>query len=119
MAERSNTAVRRALAGRCPRCGKGKLFTGPVAFAAACSACRLDYTAFNVGDGAASFLILAVGAIITGSALWLELSREPPWWVHVMLWLPLTLILSVGLMRLAKGMLLALEYANNAKEGRL
>ena len=119
MAEDSKSAVRRSLAGRCPRCGKGKLFASPVAFAPACPVCGLDYAAFDVGDGAASFLILAVGAIITGLALWLELSVEPPWWVHVMLWLPLTLILSVGLMRLAKGALLALEYANNARDGRL
>lgn len=118
MAEDSKAAVRRALAGRCPRCGKGRLFSGLVAFAKACPACALDYSAFNVGDGAASFLILGVGAIITTLALWLELSFEPAWWVHVILWLPLTLILSLGLMRLAKGALLALEYANNAREGR-
>ena len=65
---------------------------------------------FNVGDGAASFLILIVGAIVTVLALWLELSREPPWWVHVILWLPLTVGLSLGLLRVAKGLLLALEY---------
>lgn len=119
MGDVSGPAVRKALAGRCPRCGKGKLFAGPVTFAARCDDCGLDYRAFNVGDGAASFLILVVGAIITGLALWLELAQEPPWWVHVLLWLPLTLILSVGLMRLAKGALLALEFANGAREGRL
>ncbi len=113
------SALRRGLAGRCPRCGTGKLFAGPVAFAPVCAACGLDFRAFNVGDGAASFLILGVGAIITGLALWLELSREPPWWVHALLWLPLTLVLSLGLMRLAKGALLALEFSNNAREGRL
>lgn len=118
MADVSSAAVKKAIAGRCPRCGKGRLFGGPLSFAPACSACGLDYSAFNVGDGAAAFLILIVGAVITGLALWLELSAEPPWWVHVLLWLPLTLILSLGLMRLAKGALLALEYANNAREGR-
>ncbi len=102
--------VRAGLTGRCPRCGKGRLFSGLIAFASKCSNCGLDFTAFNVGDGAASFLILIVGAIVTGLALWLELSREPPWWVHVILWLPLTLVLSLGLMRVAKGLLLALEY---------
>jgi len=73
---------------------------------------------FNVGDGAASFLILIVGAIVTGLAMWLELTRSPPWYVHVMLWLPLTLMLSLGLMRLVKGVLLALEFRHEAREGR-
>ncbi len=88
-------------------------------YAPACSACGLDYRQFNVGDGAAAFLILIVGTIVTGLALWLELAVEPAWWVHVVLWLPCTLAMSLGLMRLAKGVLLALEYANEAREGRL
>jgi uncharacterized protein (DUF983 family) len=119
LAEDNAIAVRRGVAGRCPRCGTGRLFDGPVRYAPACSACGLDYAAFNVGDGAAAFLILIVGAVVTGLALWLELAVEPAWWVHVALWLPLTLGLSLGLMRLAKGVLLALEYANEAREGRL
>ncbi|GGI75008.1 membrane protein [Polymorphobacter multimanifer] len=112
------SAVQHGLRGRCPRCGEGALFAGPVAYAPACTACGLDYSSFNVGDGAAAFLILIVGAVITGLALWLELSREPPWWVHALLWLPLTLGLSLGLMRLAKGVLLGIEYQQDAREGR-
>jgi uncharacterized protein (DUF983 family) len=113
------TPAQTALTGRCPRCGKGKLFGGIVSFAPACDRCGLDYSGFNVGDGAASFLILIVGAIVTGLAMWLELSRSPPWYVHVALWLPLTVILSLGLMRFAKALLLALEYRHSAREGRL
>jgi uncharacterized protein (DUF983 family) len=118
LAEDGRSAQARGLAGRCPRCGKGRLFAGLVAYAGACSACGLDFRAFNVGDGAASFLILIVGAVVTGLALWLELAVEPAWWVHVVLWGPLTLILSIGLMRVAKGLLLAIEYAQDAREGR-
>jgi uncharacterized protein (DUF983 family) len=108
-----------ALAGCCPRCGKGRLFAGVIRFAARCDYCGLDYSLFNVGDGAASFLILIVGAIVTGLAMWLELSVSPPWYMHAALWLPLTLLMSVGLLRIAKGLLLALEFRHNAREGRL
>lgn len=95
------------------------MFKGIIAFAPSCSICGLDFSAFNVGDGAASFLILIVGAIVTGLAMWLELSVSPPWYVHAALWLPLTLLLSLGLMRAAKALLLALEFRHNAREGRL
>jgi uncharacterized protein (DUF983 family) len=118
LAEDGRSAQAHGLAGRCPRCGKGRLFAGLVSYADGCSACGLDFRAFNVGDGAASFLILIVGAVVTGLALWLELAAEPAWWVHVVLWGPLTLILSIGLMRVAKGLLLAIEYAQDAREGR-
>jgi uncharacterized protein (DUF983 family) len=110
--------LRVAIGGCCPRCGQGRLFSGPILFAPRCTVCGLDFRAFNVGDGAASFLILIVGAIVVVLALWLELGRSPPWYVHVMLWVPLTLVLSLGLMRISKGLLLALEYRHDAGEGR-
>src|SRR5687768_873416 len=71
-----------AIAGRCPRCGAPGLFDGPIRFAPRCKACGLDYAGFNVGDGAAAFLILIVGAILTVSAIMVELKYEAPWWVH-------------------------------------
>ncbi len=112
------SAVQVGITGCCPRCGKASIFRKLIIFVPRCPACGLDMSQFNVGDGAASFLILIVGAIVTGLAMWLELSRSPPWYVHVLLWLPLTLILSLGLMRIAKGLLLALEYRHSAREGR-
>lgn len=108
-----------ALRGLCPRCGEKTLFQGLVTFAPKCRACGLDFSAFNVGDGPAAFLILIVGALITGLAVALELAAEPPFWVHLLLWPVLTLAAVLGLLRLAKGALLALEYRNSAREGRI
>jgi uncharacterized protein (DUF983 family) len=108
-----------AIRGLCPRCGTQGLFTGAVAFAPRCSACALDFGQFNVGDGPAAFLIMIVGALITGLAITLQLSLEPPFWVHLILWIPLTLVLVIGLLRIAKGALLVLEYKTRAREGRL
>ena len=107
-----------ALRGLCPRCGNRTLFAGIVSFAPRCRACGLDFAGFNVGDGPAAFLILIVGAIVTGAAVALELAVEPPFWIHFLLWLPLTAVLTIGLLRLAKGALLALEYRHQAREGR-
>ena len=107
-----------ALRGLCPRCAAKTLYRGLAGFAPQCRACGLDFAAFNVGDGPAAFLILIVGGLVTGLAIWLELAAEPPWWVHVLLWLPLTAGLVIGLLRLAKGLLLALEYRHRAREGR-
>ena len=107
------------LRGRCPRCGDKTLFAGLATFAPTCRACGLDFMGFNVGDGPAAFLIFIVGGIVVAMAILVELSLTPPWWVHVLLWLPLTAILTIGLLRVAKGLLLALEYRNQAREGRI
>ncbi|MGB3797794.1 MAG: DUF983 domain-containing protein [Alteraurantiacibacter sp.] len=107
-----------ALFGSCPRCGARTLFDGWVKFADKCGKCGMDYSRFNVGDGPAAFLTMGVGAIIVALALWLQLSFEPPWWVHVILWLPLTIIgVMVGL-RAAKAWLLVAEYQRRAHEHR-
>lgn len=107
------------LKGLCPRRGAPTLFEGWISFAPACRACGLDIAAFNVGDGPAAFLTLILGALIAGLAIAVELAFSPPWWVHALLWPPLTLALILASLRLTKGMLLALEYRNSAHEGRI
>ncbi len=117
MTEPAPAAV--ALRGLCPRCGARTLFAGVVTFAPRCRMCGLDIAGFNVGDGPAAFLIFIVGGLVTALAVTTELAFAPPFWVHVLLWFPLTAALTVGLLRLGKGLLLALEYRNAAREGRL
>jgi uncharacterized protein (DUF983 family) len=111
--------VEAAFKARCPRCGAGPLFAGVTSFATVCQACRLEYGEFNVGDGPAAFLILIVGGIITALAVILQLTLEPPFWVHVLLWVPLTTAAVIGCLRVSKAALLILEYRNQAREGRL
>ena len=107
-----------ALKGLCPRCGNRTLFAGLATFAPKCRGCGLDFEGFNVGDGPAAFLIFIVGGIVVALAILVELNLSPPWWLHVLLWLPLAAALTIGLLRLAKGLLLALEYRHKAREGR-
>lgn len=105
-----------ALFGCCPRCGARTLFAGWANFAQRCRACGLDFTKFNVGDGPAAFLTLVIGALVTGLALWLELAVEPPFWVHVVLWVPLTAGAVLGGLRASKAWLLQAEYRRDARE---
>ncbi len=107
-----------AIAGKCPKCGAKGLFAGPVRFADRCSACELDFSSFNVGDGPAAFLILIVGAIVVAAALVLDSAAEPPWWVHLV-WLPVAAALTIGGLRIAKAWLLFQEYKHRAREGRM
>lgn len=108
-----------AFKGACPRCGARTLFSGWAKFAERCPTCALDYSSFNVGDGPAAFLTLIVGTIIVVLSIWLELGASPPVWVHLLIWPPLTTLLVILSLRWAKGALLALEYRNAAREGRL
>lgn len=108
-----------ALFALCPKCGARKLFDGLASFAPRCRACGLDYSSFNVGDGPAAFLTLIIGALVTGLALWVEFTFRPPFWVHALLWVPVTAGLVVWGLRVGKAALLAAEYQRRAGEGRV
>ncbi|HEU4969666.1 DUF983 domain-containing protein [Sphingomonas sp.] len=108
-----------ALRGLCPRCGSRTLFAGPISFAPRCRLCALDLSTFNVGDGPAAFLTLIIGGVVTLLAILTELNFQPPVWVHLVLWIPLTLVLVLAALRVAKAALLALEYHHRAREARI
>ena len=105
-----------ALFGLCPQCGEKTLFASGIQFASKCRVCGLDYSRFNVGDGPAGFLTLIIGAIMVALAIWLDVAASPPFWVHGLLWVPLTIAAVVGGLRVSKAALLAAEYRNRAGE---
>jgi uncharacterized protein (DUF983 family) len=107
------------LSGHCPRCGEGKLFSGFLTLAPNCKACGLDYKFADSGDGPAVFVILIAGFLIIGALLWTEVTYEPPIWVHLVIFLPMTLVVCLGMLRPLKGIMIALQYRNKAEQGRL
>jgi uncharacterized protein (DUF983 family) len=119
MANAGQSTLRCAVLGRCPRCGEGALFAGYLNIAPSCGACGQDFSAFDVGDGAAALVILIVGAIVAGGALWVEFTFHPPLWLHVILWAPLIIVLTLVFLRVVKAALLVLQYKHKAGEGRL
>jgi uncharacterized protein (DUF983 family) len=111
--------VSAALFGLCPDCGAKTLFDSPIQFANKCDNCGLDYSAFNVGDGPAALLTMFIGALIIVAAVFLEIALHPPFWVHAIIWVPVTAALVFLSLRIAKGALLVAEHRNKAKEGRI
>ena len=102
--------------GRCPACGRGKLFSGYLTLARRCNHCGLDYSFADSGDGPAVFVILVTGFIVVGAALFVEMAYAPPYWVHAALWGPLAILLPLLLLRSFKGVLIALQYKHKAGE---
>ena len=78
--------------------------------AGACPRCGLDFSQQNSGDAGPFFIVSIVGFIIIGLALTVEMNCSPPMWLHMVLWLLSSLILSLVLLRPAKGIMIALQY---------
>lgn len=118
MAEKSVNPISAGLRGRCPVCGEGDLFDGYLKVARSCESCGADLSKADSGDGPAVFVMFVVGFIVVPLALVLELAARPPIWLHLILWLPLTMILSLMLLRPFKGVLITLQFHNKAEEAR-
>ena len=112
-------SIMTGLAGRCPRCHKGKLFSGFLNLRKQCPECGLDYSFADAGDGPAIFVILISGFIVVGAALIVEVIYQPPFWLHAVLWGPLILAVTLLPLRLIKGLLIVLQYHHPAAEGGL
>jgi uncharacterized protein (DUF983 family) len=102
----------------CPRCGNGKLFDGFVSLKPSCSSCGLSYDFADAGDGPAVFIIMGAGALIVGLTLWTEINYAPPIWVHFAIFMPLTLIVCLGMLRPLKALMIHRQYATKAEQGR-
>lgn len=103
----------RGLRLRCPGCGDGKLFKGYLKPVESCDACDLKLNEWAGADGPSFFVMSLVITIIPTLAILFEINHAPAPWVHVALWVPLTFLLTVGLLPFFKGLFVALEYKNN------
>lgn len=104
-------AMRRGALGHCPQCGVGHLFNGYLAVADHCEVCGEVFHHHRADDAPPYFTILIVGHIIVGLILSVEVAFAPPLWVHALLWIPLTILMSLALLRPIKGALVGLQWA--------
>lgn len=107
----ASQAILRGARLRCPSCDEGHLFKAYLKVADSCPKCGEDLHHHRADDAPAYFTITIVGHIVVAGALLLEKGFAPETWVHMVLWVPLTLILCLGLLPVVKGALVGLQWA--------
>ena len=105
-------------AGRCPNCGEGHLFEGFLKVSPGCEACGFDLAAADSGDGPAVFVIMIAGFIVAFGALFTMVAGQTPVWLTLLIWLPMTLVIVLVLLRPMKGLMLAAQFMNKASQAR-
>jgi uncharacterized protein (DUF983 family) len=96
-------AIGRGLLGRCPACGKTHLFNGYLRVVAECTNCRAPLGLARADDAPPYFTILVTGHIVVPLIFMADRMGEPPIWVMSAIFVPLTLVLALGLLRPIKG----------------
>ena len=103
-------AMWRGFCGKCPNCGKGRLFGRYLKVVSNCAECGEDYTPQRADDFPAYCVVVVVGHLVVGFVLATEAMFAPPFWVELMIWLPITSLLSLVLLQPTKGAIVGLQW---------
>ena len=95
------------------------MFDGLLKLANACDACETSFENADIGDGASVFGVLIAGALAVVLLLLMQLAFDPPLWVHMMVQIPFITALTISLLRVLKGLLFALQFEHDARQGTL
>ncbi len=104
----------RGAKGRCPNCGEGRLFRGYLKVEPTCAACGHDNGRYRADDGPAYFTILLVGHLIIGPILAFNVIHQADPWTVVAWSLPLLFLVTLAVLRIAKGGLIGVLWGTRA-----
>jgi uncharacterized protein (DUF983 family) len=105
-------AMARGLSKKCPACGVGRLFDGYSRVKERCAHCGLDFTGHRADDAPPYVTILIVGHISIPLALAVKTLFDPPLGLQFLFWTPVVFLSALGLLPIAKGGLIGLQWAN-------
>lgn len=100
----------RGLTCRCPKCGEGKMFGKFLKVNKVCAHCGEELDHHRADDFPAYLVVLILGHMMVPFALGIEEHFSPPYWVHMVSTIPLTLILAIALLQPVKGMIVAIQW---------
>ncbi len=95
---------------RCPKCGEGKLFKDSLGIVDACSHCGLVLKHHDAADGPTFFSLVVVGFLLIALVAYVEMTYEPPLWIHAALWIPFTFIACIASLRAFKTIFITFEH---------
>jgi uncharacterized protein (DUF983 family) len=114
-AERPKRSLRQAMSRgflcRCPACGQGRLFNGYLTVVDRCEACDEDLSHQRADDAPPYFTITIVAHVVVPLMLIVEMAWHLSNTTHLAIWLPLTAVLTLGLLRPIKGAIVGLQWA--------
>ncbi len=102
----------------CPRCGKGRMFSGFLTIAPECSRCGLNYGFADPADGPAFFVMTGVGVVVIAAWTTWVIAAQPPMWAQFAAVFPALIVGCLATLRPVKAWLVAEQYHHKAEEAR-
>jgi len=104
-------AMRRGFLSRCPNCGEGKLFNGFLKVVDRCGNCGEDMHHHRADDLPAYLVVLILGHVVVGAVMGFTEVTTLSTWQILAIWIPMTIILALVMLRPIKGSIVGLQWA--------
>ena len=101
-------ALLRGARGLCPSCGQTRAFAGYLRVVPICAACGAPLGEVRADDAPPYFTVFITAHVVVGAMFMVYQAYDPPFWLQAAIWLPVTVIMSVVLLRPIKGATLGL-----------
>jgi uncharacterized protein (DUF983 family) len=109
---RIKLAIANGLRGHCPACGEGKLFRAYLKVDDECPRCGEELHHHRADDAPPYMTIVVAGHVVVGMLVAADKYwPDAPLWLHAALWPAVALILSLRLLPIMKGGLIAYQWA--------
>lgn len=97
---------------KCPSCGQGSLYHKYLKVSDSCPHCSEELFHQRADDAPPYFTMTITGHVVIGGIMIMEQMYAPPTWVHLAIWLPMLVLLSLWLLPRVKGALIGYQWAN-------
>ena len=111
--QKKASLFKKVIYGLCPNCASISIFKYYIKLLIKCPKCGYEINTHKIGDGAAWFSMLLTSILVAIGALILEVNFQPKLWVHVIIWFPIVIALSIFILRPFKALLICISAEKN------
>jgi uncharacterized protein (DUF983 family) len=103
-------ALQRGALNRCPNCAQAPLFRKFLKVNDTCPSCGEAFHHHRADDLPAYIVMMITGHVVVTFLMVAEAAFAPAYWLHALMWFPLTIGMSLGLLQPVKGTVVALQW---------
>jgi uncharacterized protein (DUF983 family) len=101
---------------KCPRCGKGKIYSEYLKVNKHCLKCNEELASYRTDDFGPWLSIVVAGHIIVPLVLSLEKNYALDLWIQASIWIPFTILIVLILLPMSKSICLAILWRLKMKD---
>ena len=104
-------SLKRGWRQKCPCCGAGRIYGKFLKVNDVCSNCGTELFHHRADDLPAYLVVVIVGHVVLGAFMGVEATSDWSMWLHIAVWAPLTIVMSLMLLQPIKGAVVGLQWA--------